>query len=298
MKAKSAKYKKGGTANEPISFLEIPVTYNRTSSISSIFDYNFSKFLQLRMDINEYINISNDYLNILNENKEIIEEYRDEELNPEFVTFFNTYDDHPTYKGIYTWRFKIMLPEHNSDTAKKCNERTLEQLLPKFRKLIKTLPGNKIYKSKNKSSTETDTLNEEEYIALGNKYVIYILFDYYSAKYSQSPEFNVINITANYMDLNKIENNFNFQNARSRIFEKMNINPQQKWYLSYHKGRKKVEDDAVKSSVLTSGFTRLEENLTRRIFKTANKLTQYTDGQISQMMDYIIQRTVLSNSRQ
>ncbi len=294
-KIKIKKKKQGGNPDEPISFLENTVSYTKKYSLSNIFEHNFSKILELSLDFDSYIYVSNDHLDILNQNGEAILEYKnyenhyDEEFNPEFSTNFNEFKNSPKYKGIYSFSFNIKLPDHHDDNkiANKCFDSTLRQLTAQFRKLIKKLKGNQIFKSSAIHSIDHAVINEEEYLAFDDNHVLYILFSRNIFKYPNTPEEHVLHVGAHYLDLNAIPKDFDFHTAKHAMFDKFLVNSAQKWQLVYDKARKRIEFDAIrtkKNDKSTSNFASLDTNLTRHIFSLANKLTEYTDLQISRMI--------------
>jgi hypothetical protein len=299
---------KGGNPNNPVSFLNNSL--QMTHSIANIFDHNFSKFLQLSLEKDAYMNVYNYDLTIVNDNNEPIEEYKnyvnpyDEDFNPEFETWFYSQDKHPVYNGVYQMIFKIVLPEHTTDSlnnniAKKCFSKTTTELDKIFQKLMNSVIMRpnieiiKILKSKNKFNIPEIRGDDEEYILFANNYLIHIIF----SKYTYEPINNAdiplqykLNVTATYIDLTVISEAFNFDTAKNLLFDKIDLSANQMWFVAYSRGRKQVETDVLSSK--DSKFSNLDDNLTSQIFSMANNLTQYNNKQISTMVNIAIKKAL------
>jgi hypothetical protein len=301
IKKKKAVYRKGGHSDILLSFLENTISYTKKSSLFAIFKHNFSKFLELSLEYDDYINIGNDYLDILNENKQAALEYKDynnlydEEFNPEFNTFFNDFKNTTKYNGVYSWRFQIKIPDHHDEnnSAKKCFELSSMQLNSQFRKLIKKLNGKMVFKSiiqstVNESTYDQHELNDEEYIAFEKNYMIYIIFSRNVFRYPGQPDQYFLHVGAHYITFDEIAPDFDFDTARSQIFDKYIVtNPVQKWQVIYDKDRRKVELDAMRTTRNpndSNKFSKLDMHLTRHIFSLANKLTEYKNDQMNKII--------------
>jgi len=296
---------KGGSPNVPISVLHHKMNETKTITFSKLFDLNFNIFLKFLFDRDYYTNISDEYFQMLDDNENPIHSLNqyEEELNPKIESFYNNYDRHPIYKGVHSWRFMVILPEHDNNMANVCFDKTIEEITPKFKKHIKTLPGDTIFKSKtrynqvNEESQDETHINEEEYISFGSDYILYIIFSKNKFKNPHSPEVNVLNIGANYIDLKTIKKTFNFHAAKSAIFDKGWVNDDQKWYMIYDKDMNSIEKDAIRPTNNNSKFLQLEEDLTKHIFKLSKKNKEYTDIQMSGFVNSIIQNAKTTRSR-
>lgn len=301
---RKSKTRIGGTPEQPISVLKTNLAYNKTVSISKIFDINFTLFLKFIFDYDSYINVLDYNFNYMNENNQPIEKYMNyayeyvesygedfiDAFYPTFRSAYNNYET-PAYKGIHSYRYKISLPQYD-EASKECFQNTVNELTPIFKKHTKLLPGNTIFKSKVDLKNEAET----EYISFGKDYIIYIIFSKYTHKVADYQEINVmnnvLNICANYIDLNVIGKDFDFKTAKSAIFDKYGINANQKWHIVYDAEINKVEKDIARPMNAETTFSLLDSDLTRHIFKTSNKLRQYTDEQVSNFVNSVIQNRI------
>lgn len=303
---------KGGNPNNPVSFLNISL--QMTHSIANIFDHNFSKFLQLSLEKDSYMHVYNYDLTIANDKNEPIEEYTNyvnpyaEDFNPQFETWFYSQNNHPLYNGVYQMIFKIVLPEHtteslNNNIAKKCFSKTANELDKIFQKLMNSVIMRpnieiiKILKSKNKFNIPENRVDDEEYILFAKNYLIYIVF--YKNVYTpdnndDAPIHYQLNVTATYIDLTVISEEFNFNTAKNSLFDKIESLSDQTWFVVYSRGRKQVESDALSST--DSKFSKLDDNLTSHIFSMANNLTQYNNKQVSTMVNIVIKKAITTRN--
>jgi hypothetical protein len=302
---RTTKKAKDGSPKVPISVLHHKTTNTKTITFSKLFDLNFNIFLKFLFDYDYYTNISDEYFQMLDDDENPIHSLNEyeEELNPKIESFYNNYDRHPVYKGVHSWRFMIILPEHDNNMANICFEKTIEEITPKFKKHIKTLPGDTIFKSKTKYNIVTEEtqdesyINEEEYISFGNNYILCIIFSKNKFKNPHTPEINIINVSAHYIDLKTINRKFDFNTGKSVIFDNILSEERKKWYMIYDKDMNSIEKDASRPTNNNSIFSQLDEDLTKHIFKLSKKSKEYTNTQMSGFVNSVIQNAKTTRSR-